>query len=180
VPYCNACGSETPEGARFCQNCGAEIGTPPPVTDTLAANQPTSPAPPTAYSQTPPAASGAPSIVPPYYPYPPAYPNVPGQPYLSRTNGKAVAGMYLGIASVFPGALFNWIGIVIGITGLIFSLIALNEIRLSVASPYVPPQSGRNQARTGLILSIVGIILSTLFLIYLLNNLDKYGIKLTR
>lgn len=177
MPYCNACGTEVPEAARFCQNCGVTLA---PAAVAVGAVE-SAPAPissPMVPSALPPYAA------PPTYAQtgfaPPPYAMLPGQPHVPARNGKAIAGMWLGIASIFPGSLMNWIGIVIGIVGMIFSLIALNDIRVfqrqfGAATPY----PGRGEARAGTICSAIGIILSTAFLVYILMNLERYGIKLT-
>lgn len=111
---------------------------------------------------------------------PPPYPVVPGQPYLPARSGKAIAGMWLGIASV-PGMILSWVGIVIGVLGLIFSLIGLGEIRRRERDGYVvAPSPDRRQAVAGIICSIIGIAASSAFLIYILSHLDDFGIKLTR
>ncbi len=107
---------------------------------------------------------------------------MPGQPYMPRRSGKATAGMWLGIVSIFPGAIMNWVGILLGILGIVFSAIALNEMR------NIPHQSGdgpigspgRGKAIAGIVCSIVGIVLSTLFLIYILQNYDIHSFTPTR
>jgi len=121
------------------------------------------------------------SNVPSPYAYPtPPYPIVPPDAYAPTRNGKAIAGMWLGIASIVPGVLLSWIGIVLGIVGLILSAIALSEMRRPVMAPdQSSPATNRSQAVAGLILSIIGIVSSTAFLIYLLNNLERFGVKLT-
>ncbi len=88
--------------------------------------------------------------------------------------------MWLGIASV-PGMILSWVGIVIGVLGLIFSLIGLNEIRRREQAGNAPyPSPDRRQAVAGIICSIIGIAASSAFLIYILSHLDDFGIKLTR
>jgi hypothetical protein len=171
MTHCPACGSETPEGARFCQNCGADLlsATRPEVAEAMPGGAVTAPriAPPTFPPAAPPYATQ------PSMPYPPPpYAVVPGQPYLPTRSGKAVAGFWLGIASIFPGTLLSWVGIVIGVLGLVFSLIGVRETRVAVAN--------RWQAVTGAILSVIGIAASSAFLIYILTHLDDFGIKLTR
>lgn len=176
MSYCNACGSEVPEAARFCQNCGAALAPAAPAGAAEAAPRPVS-------GGVPPPAVPPYAAPPPYAPpgfAPPPYAVLPGQPYIPARNGKAIAGMWLGIASIVPGSLMNWVGIVVGIIGLIFSLIALHDIRVfqrqfGAAAPY----PGRTEAMAGAICAVVGIILSTAFLIYLLMNLERYGIRLT-
>ena len=164
-----------PDGARFCQNCGATLLAPAAIASEPAANP--------ALASTQPPAMPPYAPLPPYQPEayaPPPYPVVPGQPYAPVRSGKAIAGMWLGITSIFPGFFLTWVGILIGILGIIFSAIALNEIRgFAARFPGTQPPNGKTQAQIGIALSIIGIIVSTIFLIYLLNNLDRYGIKIT-
>jgi hypothetical protein len=176
VAFCNQCGSEVPDGARFCQNCGAALA----ATESVsreAVTEPASamhPAPMQASPYTP-----LPSYPPGTY-APPPYAVVPGQPYAPQRSGKAIAGMWLGITSIVPGILMTWVGILLGLLGIIFSAIALGDIRRAAAQfPDAPPPDGKTRAQIGIALSIVGVILSTIFLIYLLNNLDRFGIKIT-
>jgi hypothetical protein len=175
---CHACGSDVPEGARFCQNCGAELG----EAWSVPGDAYSSPSIPVAQQTVSPVSPMATaSNVPSPYAYPtPPYPIVPPDAYAPTRNGKAIAGMWLGIASIVPGVLLSWIGIVLGIVGLILSAIALSEMRRPVMAPdQSSPATNRSQAVAGLILSIIGIVSSTAFLIYLLNNLERFGVKLT-
>jgi hypothetical protein len=173
--FCNQCGSEVPDGARFCQNCGAALHIAAGASGEATPGQfPTAPPLPTASAP-----------LPPPYPYqpapfaPPPYPVGPGQAFASQRSGKATAGFWLGIMSIVPGILMTWVGILLGILGIVFSAIALSEMnRFASQFPDVPPQ-GKRQAQIGIALSIVGIVCSTIFLIYLLNNLERYGIKIT-
>ena len=174
--HCPTCGTEVPEGARFCQNCGAEVaGRPGAVPGSPAAAEP---AP---HAASPPYAVPTAAAAMPNYAYPPPpYPVVPGQPYQPARSGKVIAGMWLGIVSI-PGMILSWVGIVIGVLGLIFSLIGLNEIRRREHAGSVPtPSADRRQAVAGIICSIIGIAGSSAFLIYILSHLDDFGIKLTR
>jgi len=171
--YCNACGAEVPEGARFCQNCGTELTS---ATGIM-------PAPIATASIQPP--SNPPTVMPPYgyapsiYP-PPPYSVVPGYGATPTKSGKAVAGFWLGIVSI-PCCILSWIGIIIGVLGLIFGLLGLGEARrIAAATGESPARFGYRQATVGIACAVVGILASAAFLIYLLNNLDKYGIKFTR
>ncbi|MGI8856795.1 MAG: zinc-ribbon domain-containing protein [Thermomicrobiales bacterium] len=175
---CPTCGTEVPDGARFCQNCGAEVAGRPGTEPGIAIAP--EPAPYLPQPQAPYAAPIPTAPVPTYAYPPPPYPVVPGQPYQPARSGKAIAGMWLGIVSI-PGMILSWVGIVIGVLGLIFSLIGLNEIRRRERSGYVPaPSADRRQAVAGIICSIIGIAGSSAFLIYILSHLDDFGIKLTR
>jgi len=110
---------------------------------------------------------------------PPPYPIVPGYVGVPTKSGKAVAGFWLGIASI-PCFILSWIGIIIGILGLIFGLLGLSEARhLAAATGESPARYGYRQASIGIACAVVGILASAAFLVYLLNNLDKYGIKIT-
>jgi hypothetical protein len=173
--HCPTCGTEVPEGARFCQNCGVEIAGNPETEPNVVAPMPAPQMPLQSPYMTPPPTAPMPTSA---YP-PPPYPVVPGYPYQPHRSGKAVAGMWLGIASV-PGMILNWVGIVIGILGLVFSLIALNEVRQQGRNGMViASNTDRSKAIAGIICSVVGIIGSSAFLIYILSHLNELGIKFT-
>ena len=171
MPYCNTCGAEVPDGARFCQNCGAELAP-------SAGGAPM----PTALTPLPPPNPPAPQAVygfsPPVYP-PPPYPVVPGYAAQPAKSGKAVAGFWLGIVSI-PCCILSWVGIIIGVLGLIFSLLGLSEAkRLGATTGEPPARFGYRHASIGIVCAVIGILASAAFLIYLLNNLERYGIKIT-
>ncbi len=171
MAFCNACGTEVPEGARFCQNCGVELAPAAGV-----ATMHTDPA--MMQSRHPPALAPTYGVALPVYP-PPPYPVVPGYIVAPTRSGKAVAGFWLGIVSI-PCCILSWIGIIVGVLGVIFSLLGLGEARrIASATGGNPAQYGRRQAIIGISCAIFGILASAAFLIYLLNNLDKYGIKIT-
>jgi hypothetical protein len=173
--HCPTCGTEVPEGARFCQNCGAEIAASPATEANVAVPAPAPHLPPLPYAMPMPTAPTPDNTYPP-----PPYPVVPGYPYQPMRSGKAVAGMWLGIASV-PAMILSWVGIIIGVLGLIFSLLGLSEIRGRERSGYLTaPSADRRQAVAGIICSIIGIAASSAFLFYILSHLDDFGIKLTR
>ncbi len=171
ITFCNACGTEVPDGARFCQNCGAALaqsvgGDPMPTTPTPQSS-PNAPAPLPAYGFPPPI-------------YPPPYPIVPGSAVQPTKSGKAVAGFWLGIVSI-PCCVLSWIGVIVGLLGLIFGLLGLSEARRrSATTGESPVQFGYRQAIIGIVCAVAGIVASVAVLVYLLNNLDKYGIKFTR
>lgn len=174
--HCPTCGTEVPDGARYCQNCGAEIAGSAATDANVVVPMPAPQMPPQSPHVMPAPTAPVPSNV---YP-PPPYPVVPGHPYQPARSGKAVAGMWLGIASV-PAMILSWVGIIIGLLGLIFSLIGLSEIRRREQSGYArAPSVDRRQAVAGIICSIIGIAASSAFLIYILSHLDDFGIKLTR
>ncbi len=178
MAHCPECGSEVPVGARFCQNCGADLASPQGALPAPAIETAPPLAPPIPYSVPP--APYPPLASPPIYPMPP-YPIVPGQPYGPTKSGKAIAGFWLGIVSFMPGMFLSWVGILIGIVGLIFSILGRSEARQRASIPGQPRADfGQTQAMIGIVFSILGIIASTIFLVYILNNLDKYGIHLTR
>lgn len=89
--------------------------------------------------------------------YPPPPPQYPAGPGTQQTNGLAVAGMVVGIVSI---ALFflNWIDILIGIVGLVLSIVGLSKSRQLGGT-------GRGMAIAGIITSAVGIVAAAIFLI---------------
>jgi zinc ribbon protein len=169
--FCNACGTEVPEGARFCQNCGAELLP-------AAGNAAMQPSPAVIPPPNFPAVAPPYGYSPPIYP-PPPYPVIPNYAVGPTKSGKAVAGFWLGIVSI-PCFVLSWVGVIIGILGLIFGLLGLSEARrLASTMGENPARFGYRQARVGIACAVIGILASAAFLIYLLNNLDKYGIKFT-
>ena len=85
-----------------------------------------------------------------------------------QTNSFAIAGMSLGIFSLvvscccFGGLPFN-------VLGLIFSVIALNQIKKSN-----PPQKGREMAVAGIVLSVISLLLAVVLLAFgLAKNLPQ-------
>lgn len=172
MAFCNACGAEVPENARFCQNCGASLV---PVDDTSAsANPMMAPQPvyPSPYLPT----YGA---APPAYP-PSPYPVAPGYAAPPTRSGKAIAGFWIGLASI-PCCILSWMGVIVGVVGLIFGLLGLRETRhFAAISGETPTRFGQRQAIIGVVCAIVGIAASVIVLVYLLNNLDKYGITFSK
>jgi membrane protease YdiL (CAAX protease family) len=103
-----------------------------------------------------------------------------------KTNSRALTALILGITSILYvftyvfgiylgralGDAFIWniftygVGIILGVFGIIFGFIGLNEIFWS-------NQKGRNVAITGIICSIIGILLMIL-LLYLNYWADVY------
>lgn len=99
----------------------------------------------------PPGGYGPPPPFPYGAPHPPPYPGYPPPP---TGNGKAVAGLVLGILSILLCLLSILDGLLI-IPGLVFSLIALGEAKSRNGA-------GRGLALAGLICTIVGGLLATL------------------
>ncbi len=66
-----------------------------------------------------------------------------------ETNGMAVAGLVMGILSMTIGLVCC--GLVFNILGIIFSSVALSQLKRS-------QQSGRNLAIVGLVLSLLGLL----------------------
>jgi len=89
----------------------------------------------------------APQPVPPAPPAPFAQSSLAGR--APETNSMAVAGLVMGILSMTVG-LFCC-GLVFNILGIIFSSVALSQIRKSPVQ-----QTGRNLAIVGLVLSLLG------------------------
>jgi hypothetical protein len=113
---------------------------------------------------------------PPYpYQYPPAAPGQYGPPpppypgYLQpRTgNGKAVAGLVLGILSIVL-FWFTFFDAIFVILGLIFSIIAMGETKASGTG-------GRGLAVSGLVCSIIGAVLATVFTIVVFHAANACG-----
>jgi hypothetical protein len=90
---------------------------------------------------------------PPYYGPPPGAPA--GPPGGQNTQG--LVGMILGIVSI-PLACCAYIGIPVGIAGLVFSWLGLKKANEGLAS-------NRSQAMAGLICSAVGVVLGIAILI---------------
>ncbi|MFF2480659.1 DUF4190 domain-containing protein [Paenibacillus sp. NPDC058071] len=103
-------------------------------------------------------------------PPPPPYPQQQQQkwtppPYAPKTNGKAIAALVLGLCAFS----FIYVGYIIGIVGIIFSALALKELKHS-------EQQGRGMAIAGLVINIVVTSLYTIavliFLIILIIGLS--------
>lgn len=105
----------------------------------------------------PPPADGSPPPPPPPNPWqapPPAY-GQPGVPVGSATNQKATWALILGILGPFCCGIFT------AIPALILGIVARKEIDASGGS-----QTGRGMAIAGIILGIVGIVVSVLFIVF--------------
>ena len=75
-----------------------------------------------------------------------------------QTNGMAVAGLVMGIISMTVGLVCC--GLVFNILGIIFSSVALSQIKRSPAQ-----QAGRNLAIIGLVLSLLGLVFQIIIII---------------
>jgi hypothetical protein len=71
----------------------------------------------------------------------------------ARSNGFAIAGFIIGLVSCFFGVFCCCIGPMVGIVGVVFSLIGLSQIN---RQPDV--YSGKGFAIMGLVLSILGLV----------------------
>lgn len=108
------------------------------------------------------------------YGYPPQPPGPYGPPppfpgYVQRKpgNGKAVAALVFGIASIVFSVL-SFLDAVFVVLGLVFSLIALSETR-------APGASGRRMAIAGLVCTLVGAALATLFSALVIHAVNQCG-----
>lgn len=122
-------------------------------------DQPHSPAggPPYPYPPPPPPGQWGPPAPPPYHGY--------VQP--KTTNGRAIAALALGIASIVFSVL-SFFDAVFVVLGLIFSLIAISETK-------APGTRGRGMAIAGLICTIVGAALATLFSVLVIHAANQCG-----
>jgi len=112
----------------------------------------------------PPTAPGAGPYPPPgYYPTPPGYGY--GQP--RPGSGKAVAALVLGIGSIVF-CWFSFLDAALVIPGVIFGLIAMGETKGSA-------RSGRGMAVAGLVCSVVGAVLATIFTVLLVHAANACG-----
>ena len=75
-----------------------------------------------------------------------------------KTNGMAVAGLVMGILSTTIGLVCC--GLVFNILGIIFSSVALSQIKRSPAQ-----QAGRNLAIIGLVLSLLGLVFQIIIIV---------------
>lgn len=180
--FCPQCRAETRDGARFCYACGTAL-----VLDAAQVAPMTAPAMAGSVAAgMPHVTSGASSVAPAAFPYPPHNapfappPYAPVPPYAApiatpQRSRAAVAGFCLGLATVIIGWALTWVGTIIGVCGLVFSLIGLRETGRRAAL-LGNPRFGRGLAIAGAILSLIGIALSLALLIYILTHLADFGI----
>jgi len=75
-----------------------------------------------------------------------------------ETNSMAVAGLVMGILSMTLGLVCC--GLVFNVLGIIFSSVALSQIKKSPV-----PQTGRNLAIVGLVLSLLGLVFQIIIIV---------------
>ncbi|OFW58569.1 MAG: hypothetical protein A2Y75_10315 [Candidatus Solincola sediminis] len=144
---CAKCGSQNPDDAVFCANCGYAFQQPPESPEA-----PTGPPPPPNAVVTPPLPFAQPTAG-----YPTGPPTVGGPyqyPYVPANNGKATAALVLGILGIFLCPF------IFPILALVFGYSAKNEIAASRGA-----QTGESNATAGIILGWVGIAIDSIWLI---------------
>jgi hypothetical protein len=128
---CKQCGTEVPEGVKFCPSCGAPV-----EAEAKEAGQASGPMtlPDTGGQGAP----SGPSYAPP-----------------KKNNGKAIASLVLGIlalVSFFTG----WgaiVGLILGVVGIVMGVNAKKEIDAT-------GQEGKGMATAGLVCSIIGTVIA--------------------
>jgi hypothetical protein len=109
--------------------------------------------------------SDPPSYPPQYgYPAPPPYHSYPAP---ATGNGKAIAGLVLGILSIVLSVFLFLDGILV-ILGLVFSIMALNEAKSRGGN-------GRGMAIAGLVCTIVGALLATMLTVLAFHAIRECG-----
>ena len=95
------------------------------------------------------------------YPYPPPY--ATQYPPPKTGNGKAIAGLVLGILAI----VFCWtsiLDIVPVVLGLVFGILGLSEAKRT--------GSGRGMAMTGVVLAVVGALLATVVTVVIYQRIE--------
>jgi hypothetical protein len=128
---------------------GAALGPVPPT-------GPVGPPPPVAAPQ-----PGYP-VAPPAYGYPAGPGGYTPWPQAPRNDGMAIAALSCGIVSI-PLVLFCFLGLIVGIVGLVLGLISLSRIRNSGGT-----LAGRGMALAGTICGGVGTGLSLLYVVLII------------
>ncbi len=151
--FCHHCGAALASGATFCGSCGqrtlATVGQPVPPPPPRP--QPAAPPPPGTWQATPPG--------PPQAAYAHAGPVAAPQ----STNGFAIAGLVIGILS-----LFFWLG---SILALIFGYVAKGQIDRSNGT-----QGGRGMAIAAIVLGWIGVgLLILIFVIVIIGAATSPG-----
>jgi len=80
-------------------------------------------------------------------------------------NGMAIAALVLGIVSI-PGGFTVWIGLIAGVLGIVFGIIGLRR-----ASQ--PGGRGKGMAVAGLATGVVGLVLSIVVGLFIVNELGR-------
>ncbi|MDQ0297671.1 uncharacterized membrane protein YuzA (DUF378 family) [Salibacterium salarium] len=87
--------------------------------------------------------------------------------YPITTNGKAITSLVLGILSVVNVPLLFILSPIFSILGFIFGMLGLKEVKRT-------GQNGRGMAIAGNICSIVGFVLSVLFIIFAIIGISAF------
>ena len=177
---CTNCGAEIPEGAKFCISCGTPAAAAPPVEQPVyeAPQAPAYEAPQAPVYEQPQAAPVYAAAAAPQQPQYQQYqqPQYQQQPTYYAQPQPADAGV-----SGKPALTFGILGIVFACTfylsflGIIFSAIGIGKakaFRAAAGQLYGPAKVGKILATIGL---IVGIILTVIFVIWLIAIIAAYS-----
>ncbi|SEU20284.1 DUF4190 domain-containing protein [Paenibacillus sp. NFR01] len=85
-------------------------------------------------------------------------------PQRSKTNGKAIAALVLGILSL----IVPYVGILLGIIAIILAAISFKEIRRN-------GEQGKGMAIAGLVCAIIGTLIYALLLIFVVFAVAMYA-----
>lgn len=140
--FCSSCGSEIPEGSKFCTSCGAPIETVAPVEEVVAEVVTEEAAP----ADADPVFNPVQSVnTEPQYDYSETvYGNVEAAP--TEQKGMSIASMVLGIIGILAWCI-PCCGYPIGITGLILGIVGRKK-------------GGKSYALAGIICSIICLVAS--------------------
>jgi NADH:ubiquinone oxidoreductase subunit K len=139
MKYCKNCGSELPDDAAFCAKCG---------TPASAAEQPVQSVQPTQTVQQTPPPNAQPNTYHSYNAY-----NGTGQVPYQKTNGLSVAGFVVSLIGILTS--FYIIGIVIGLVGMILSIIGTSKVKQS-------GEKGKGLAIAVIIIGALAIVIGIL------------------
>lgn len=92
------------------------------------------------------------------------YTPTPQQPYPTKTNGKAIAALVLGILAI----IIPYIGFILGIIAIILGALSLKEIAKA-------SEQGRGLAIAGLVCGIIGTALYALLILILIIGFITFG-----
>ena len=184
---CTNCGAEIPEGAKFCISCGTPAAAAPPVEQPVpeAPQAPVYEQPQAAPVYAAAAAPQQPQYQQPQYQQPqqyaqPQYQQYQQPQYQQQPTYYAQPQPDAGVSGK-PALTFGILGIVFACTfylsflGIIFSAIGLGKAKAFKAAAgqlYGPAKVGKILATIGL---IVGIILTVIFLIWLIALIAVYS-----